>query len=113
MAALSDCYRVLARDLPAHGDTEGPFTLRRAVESVRVAIDEGGGRAYVVGISGGAVVALLTCLEHPTEVAGLVLSAGLAHPPRLFVVQRALTRHSRVGASARPGRDVLGWEGRA
>jgi len=64
VAALSDRYRVLAPDLPAHGDAEGPFTLCRAVESVRVAIDEGGGGAYVVGISGGAVVALLTCLDN-------------------------------------------------
>lgn len=92
LLALSDRYRVLAPDLPGHGDANGPFTLDRAVESVKVAIEDGGGRAHVIGISGGAVVALLTCLEHPTQVASLVLSAGVAHPPRVFVLQRAITR---------------------
>jgi len=92
LRALSERYRVLAPDLPAHGEVGGPFTLARAVESVSGAIEDDGGRAHVVGISGGAVVALLTCLEHPTQLASLVLSAGVAHPPRAFVVQRALTR---------------------
>ncbi len=85
---LSDHHRVLAKDLPGHSDAEGPFTLDRAVESVRHTIEEAGGRAHVVGISGGAVVALLTCLEHPAQVARLVLSAGVACPPRWFALQR-------------------------
>jgi 3-oxoadipate enol-lactonase len=90
--ALSDRHRVLAIDLPGHGDREGPFTPARAVESVRAAIDEAGGTADVVGISGGAVVALLTCLEHPARVSGLVLSGGLARTPRWFAVQRTIAR---------------------
>ena len=89
---LSDHHRVRAKDLPGHGDAEGPFTLDRAVESVRHTIEEAGGRAHVVGISGGAVVALLTCLEHPAQVARLVLSAGVACPPRWFPLQRAMSR---------------------
>jgi pimeloyl-ACP methyl ester carboxylesterase len=89
---LSDHHRVLAKDLPGHGDAEGPFTLDRAVESVRHTIEEAGGRAHVVGISGGAVVALLTFLEHPAQVARLVLSAGAACPPRWFALQRAMSR---------------------
>jgi pimeloyl-ACP methyl ester carboxylesterase len=74
------------------GCAEGPFTPDRAVESVRHAIEEAGGRAHVVGISGGAVVAVLTCLEHPAQVARLVLSAGVASPPRSFALQRAMSR---------------------
>lgn len=89
---LSDRHRVIADDLPGHGRTEGPFTLDGAVESVRHAIDETGGRAHVVGISGGAVVALLLCLEHPAQVTSLVISAGVACPPRWFALQRALSR---------------------
>jgi pimeloyl-ACP methyl ester carboxylesterase len=92
LRVLGDRFRVLAPDLPGHGETPGPFTLDRAVESVRSAIAEAGGRAHLVGISGGAVVCLLTCLEHPTQVAGLVLSGGLARPPRWFALQRAMTR---------------------
>jgi 3-oxoadipate enol-lactonase len=89
---LSDRHRVLAVDLPGHGGHAGPFTLGRAVEGLRSTIDEAGGTAHVVGISGGAVVALLTCLEHPARVSGLVLSGGLARTPRWFAVQRAVAR---------------------
>jgi 3-oxoadipate enol-lactonase len=89
---LRDRHRVVAEDLPGHGQAEGPFTLDRAVESVRRAIDETSGKAHVVGISGGAVVALLVCLEHPAQVISLVLSAGVACPPRWFALQRAVGR---------------------
>lgn len=92
VVGLSDHHRVLAEDLPGHGQVEGPFTLDRAVESVRQAIDEAGGKGHVVGISGGALVALLTCLEHPAQVSSLVLSAGVACPPRWFALQRAMSR---------------------
>lgn len=92
VVGLSDRHRVVAEDLPGHGQAEGPFTLGRGVESVRHAIDEAGGTGQVVGISGGAVVALLTCLEHPAQVSSLVLSAGVACPPRWFALQRAMSR---------------------
>jgi 3-oxoadipate enol-lactonase len=89
---LGDRYRVVAEDLPGHGEAEGPFTLDRAVESVRRAIDAASGDAHVVGISGGAVVALLAGLEHPNLVRSLVLSAGVAHTPRTFALQRTIAR---------------------
>jgi 3-oxoadipate enol-lactonase len=93
LAAFSDRHRVLAPDLPGHGEAaDTPFTLDRAVDRVHATIAEAGGEAGLIGISGGAVVALLACLEHPTQVAWLVLSAGLARPPRWFAVQRALAR---------------------
>ncbi|MGN6170389.1 MAG: alpha/beta fold hydrolase [Solirubrobacteraceae bacterium] len=90
--ALSDRYRVVAVDLPGHGDAEGPFTLARAVESVHITISQGAGKSHVVGVSVGAVVALLACLEHPTEVTSLILSGGLAHPPWWLVLQRVVAR---------------------
>ena len=92
IAGLEDRYRILAPDLPGHGDAAGPFTLRAAVESVATAIDGAGGNAHLVGISGGAVVALVTCLEQPDRVRSLVLSAGVAHPPRWFALQQAVMR---------------------
>jgi 3-oxoadipate enol-lactonase len=92
IAGLEDRYRVLAPDLPGHGDAAGPFTLRAAVESVATEIDGAGGSAHLVGISGGAVVALLTYLEHPDRVRSLVLSAGVAHPPRWFALQQTVMR---------------------
>ena len=92
VVGLSDHHRVITEDLPGHGQAKGPFTLDRAVESVRHAIDEVGGKGHVVGISGGAVVALLTCLEHPAHVSSLVISAGVACPPRWFALQRAMSR---------------------
>lgn len=107
IAGLGDRHRVLAPDLPGHGDAPGPFTLRRAVDTVAAAIDGAGGTAHVVGISGGAVVALLTGLEHPDRVSSLVLSAGLAHPPRWFAVQRAVTRIAPEPLLARAFRRLL------
>lgn len=87
---LSGRHHALAVDLPGHGDTAGPFTLTAAVDHVRTAIDEADGRAHLVGISGGAVLALLTYLEHSTQVSSLVLSGGLAHAPRWAAGQRVL-----------------------
>lgn len=92
VAGLGDRYRVIAPDLPGHGGAPGPFTLDRAVESVRAAIADAGGPAHLVGISGGATVALLTCLEDPEHVASLLLSAGVAHAPGFVSIQRAIQR---------------------
>src|SRR5512145_1959622 len=78
VAGLGDRYRVVAPDLPGHGGAAGPFTLDRAVESVRAVSADAGG-AHLVGISAGATVALLTYLENRGHVASLVLSAGVAH----------------------------------
>jgi 3-oxoadipate enol-lactonase len=107
VAALGDRHRVAAPDLPGHGGAAGPFTLDRAVETVGAAIEHGGERTHVVGISGGAVVALLAYLKHPAPVAGLVLSGGLAHPPRWFALQRAMTRLLPERALARMMRGAL------
>jgi 3-oxoadipate enol-lactonase len=92
VVGLSDHRRVVAEDLPGHGQAGGQLTLDRAVESVCHAIVEAGGKAHLVGISGGALVALQTCLEHPAQVSSLVLSGGVACPPRWFALQRAMGR---------------------
>lgn len=107
LRGLRDRYRVLAPDLPGHGEADGPFTLPRAVASVLASLDESGGPAHLVGISGGATVAVLTCLEAPTRVASLVLSGGVVHAPRMLPVQRALTRITPPGLLARSLQSVL------
>jgi 3-oxoadipate enol-lactonase len=90
VAGQGDRYRVLTPDLPGHGEAPGPFTLARATESVRSTIAESDGEVHLVGISGGASVALLTCLEHSELVASLILSAGVARVPRLLSLQPAI-----------------------
>jgi 3-oxoadipate enol-lactonase len=90
VAAFSDRCRVLAPDLPGHGGAPGPFTFERAVHAVWSALGEDEPRAHLVGISGGAIVAMLACLARPERVAGLVLSAGAARAPRIFSIQRAM-----------------------
>lgn len=92
VAGLGNRYQVRAPDLPGHGDAPGPFALDRAVETVRVVIADAGGRVHLVGISGGASVALLTYLQHPERIASLMLSAGVAHAPRFLSLQRAFQR---------------------
>jgi len=90
--ALGDRHRVIAVDLPGHGDAPGPFTLDRAVETVRAAVGGAGEPAFLVGLSGGVAVCLLAYLQGGSPVGGLVLSGGYARVPRAFAVQRAVTR---------------------
>jgi 3-oxoadipate enol-lactonase len=59
---------------------------------VHATIGENHGSVHLVGISVGAVLALRVCLEHPADVASLVLSGGLAHAPPWFALQRTIAR---------------------
>ena len=75
LRSLSSAHRVVAPDLPGHGDlADVPFTFAAAVETVRGAIArDAGGRALVVGLSLGGWVAIELAHRHPETVAGLVL----------------------------------------
>jgi pimeloyl-ACP methyl ester carboxylesterase len=95
---LADRYDVRAPDLPGHGDRPGPFTVDGAVGTVGEALPAG--RSHLVGISAGATVAALTCLAAPDRVASLVLSGGIAHPPALLAVQRAVMAVLPTGLQA-------------
>lgn len=103
-AALQDHYQVLTPDLPGHGGIPGPFTLARAVNTILTATE--GQPAHLVGISGGAVVALLACLDYPAAVTSLVLSAGMARSPWALPINRALTRLTPPRALAHSLRDL-------
>jgi 3-oxoadipate enol-lactonase len=75
-AALAERYRVLRFDLPGFGRSElppGPFSW---VEDLRGLLDETGiERAALIGVSGGAGLALDFALAEPERVRGLVLAA--------------------------------------
>lgn len=82
IAALSDEFRTIALDLPAHGSRAGvPFTMESATDALAAAIREhAGGRAVVVGLSLGGYVAMTLAAREPALVRGLVLSGATAEP---------------------------------
>ena len=81
--ALSDAYRTIAIDLPAHGTRAGEaFELEGAAEMVAATIREQttDGRAIVVGLSLGGYVAMVLAARHPELVRGIVLAGATAEP---------------------------------
>ena len=81
MPAFDDDYRVIALDLPGHGQSgsppEGMFSMElfaRAVEAVRE--EAGADRIVLVGHSMGAPVIRRYALDYPEHVAGLVAVDG-------------------------------------
>jgi len=85
VADLSDTFRTIALDLPAHGTRSGEaFTLDAATEAVASTIRaEAGGRAVVVGLSLGGYVAMALAARAPEVVRGLVLAGATAEPTGL------------------------------
>lgn len=77
---LADRYRVIAPDLPGHGDLRSQrFDLRGASDLVADTIDrEAAGRAVVVGLSLGGYVAITLAAGSPERLSGLVLSGATA-----------------------------------
>ncbi|MFC4616016.1 alpha/beta fold hydrolase [Cellulomonas algicola] len=76
----------LAVDLPGHGArVDEPFTFDGAVETVRAAVDDVGGRALVVGLSLGGYVGIAHAARHPEQVAGLVAASCSTRPLPLLV----------------------------
>lgn len=80
---LSDEFRTIAIDLPAHGARAGEaFTLDGAADSVAATIRKHAldGRAVVVGLSLGGYVAMVLAARDPGCVSGLVLAGATAEP---------------------------------
>ncbi len=77
-------FRVIAPDLRGHGQSPNPpgshFSFAELEGDVLRLLDaKQVDRAYVVGHSGGALLALRLALDHPERVRGLVMISGSAY----------------------------------
>lgn len=74
---LAQCFRVLAYDLPGHGETalpDGPVTLTALGAQLIALMDELGiGRAATVGFSLGGMINRRCALDHPGRVSALAI----------------------------------------
>jgi 3-oxoadipate enol-lactonase len=89
--ALGERHKVLAPDLPGHGEAPGPFGIEPAAFEIADLIAHEPEPVALVGISVGATVAMLAALDDPSRVASLILSGGTAHAPGV-ALQRNLMR---------------------
>jgi pimeloyl-ACP methyl ester carboxylesterase len=84
VAPLSAEFRVIAPDLRGHGTTANPpgshFSISELEGDVLGLLDElGSDSAYVIGLSGGALLALRLALDYPERLRGLVMISGSAY----------------------------------
>jgi len=86
LSEFDDDYRVVALDLPGHGQSpppaDGIYTMGRfaeAIESVRA--DTGADQIVLVGHSMGVMVIRQYALLYPDRVAGLLAVDGFVPPP--------------------------------
>ncbi len=82
--ALSQEFRVLAPDLRGHGQTSAPagstYSFDELEGDLLHLLDEKKiDSTYVVGLSGGALLALRLALDHPDRVRGLAMISGSAY----------------------------------
>ncbi|WP_258052773.1 alpha/beta fold hydrolase [Streptomyces sp. Ru73] len=95
LATLSRYVRVVAWDAPGYGesaDPAGPFTLDDFADTAAALIRQRGGRAHVLGVSWGGVIALRLAARHPELVSSLVIadsSAGSGTDPAKAEAMRA------------------------
>jgi pimeloyl-ACP methyl ester carboxylesterase len=81
--ALADDHRIIAVDLPGHGErADEQFALEEAAAMVGDVIrnQATGGRAVVVGLSLGGYVGMALAAQEPNLVRGLVLAGASAEP---------------------------------
>jgi pimeloyl-ACP methyl ester carboxylesterase len=106
---LARRHRVLALDLPGHGDSE-PLAAAPTVDGYadRVAFladREGLGAATVVGHSAGGLVALRLAARRPEAVTALVLAASAG----ISTTRRTAGLTVELFALVRPGRLLAPW----
>lgn len=93
LAALSE-FHCLAPDLPGHGESAGifPFTVPDAAERIAELIREAApdGRAHIVGLSFGGVVAQRLMIAHPEVVDHVILSGTAPRLSKLLVAIESL-----------------------
>jgi pimeloyl-ACP methyl ester carboxylesterase len=81
---LAKEFRVIAPDLRGHGRTPAPEGSRYSLaelegDVLRLLDSRNVAAAFVVGFSGGALLALRLALDHPDRVRGLVMISGSAY----------------------------------
>ncbi|MFF1910291.1 alpha/beta fold hydrolase [Streptomyces sp. NPDC058239] len=77
LAALSDRVRVVAWDAPGYAASADPDRapgLDGYADTAAALIRERGGRAHVLGVSWGGVIALRLAVRHPDLVASLIVA---------------------------------------
>ncbi|MEX1666367.1 alpha/beta fold hydrolase [Zhongshania arctica] len=96
-----DSYRVIAVDMPGHGDSreteDFDYRVENLSQQIAVFIETLSlPPAHLVGNSLGGLVAALYSVEHPNRVKSLVLmnSAGIDAPQRSAMMQRAMDDRS-------------------
>jgi (E)-2-((N-methylformamido)methylene)succinate hydrolase len=104
---LTSEFRVIAPDLRGHGKSPNPpnsqFTLPELEGDVLNLLDaKSVDSAYVVGHSGGALLALRLALDHPDRVRGLVVvcGAGYVDTHTRSIVQRWNETYDKEGPDA-------------
>jgi len=98
--ALSDVCRVLAPDLRGHGASSVPedgYSLAQLAEDIHSMCHDLRAAPFVlVGHSMGGMVAQRYALDHPDDLAGLVLVATTAADPTKALVSRQIASASPV-----------------
>jgi len=97
--SLKDAFRVLAPDLPGHGERAArDFRMEPALDAVDdVVRGEANGPVTLVGLSLGGYVATAYASQHPDAVDGLVVSGSSANPvDKLETVTCAVAGLSRL-----------------
>ena len=100
LPAFAERYRVLAFDNRGAGQTDAPddpYTTRMMAQDTAGLMDKLGiGRAHVLGVSMGGMIAQELALHHPERVRSLHLACTLARPDTYLAAVSASWRELRV-----------------
>lgn len=98
---LSESHRVIAPDLPGHGDRRNePFDFEEALRTVDEAIDRhADGSVHLVGLSLGGYVATEFARREPDSIESLVISSSSANPVGLLGLATEVTGKAALLAS--------------